>query len=387
MLDNPLEQLTLAELRRRTSAKWRVYPDDVLPLWVAEMDAPLAAPIADALRRAIDLGDTGYAAGDGYAQALAGFAARRWNWADLPTESAQLVPDVMRGIVEVLRLITEDGDAVVVTAPVYPPFFGFVTHAGRRIVQSPLDSAGRIDLDALADTLTAAAAGSRRVALLISNPHNPTGVVHTRGELEAVADLAARHHVRVVVDEIHAPLVLDGARFTPYLTVRGTDDAVVLTSASKGWNLAGLKAALAIPGAAAADELSRLPVEVTHGASHFGVIAQTAALAEGDAWLDGILAGLADNRRLLARLVSEHLPQAGYRDPEGTYLAWLDCRALADGDGPYRLFLEAARVALTSGHTFGAGGGGHVRINFATSRAILTEAVTRMGRAWTAHDG
>ena len=376
--DNPFDQLTLADLRQRSSAKWRVYPEDVLPLWVAEMDAPLAPPIADALRRAIDLGDTGYAAGDGYAHALAGFAADRWNWRDFPTAAAQLVPDVMRGIVEVLRLITTDDDPVVVTAPVYPPFFGFVTHAGRRIVQSGLDSSGRIDLDALDGTLARLGPGA---ALLISNPHNPTGVVHTRAKLETIADLAARHRTRVVVDEIHAPLVLDGATFTPYLSVRGTEDAVVLMSASKGWNLAGLKAALAIPGAGAADELARLPVEVTHGASHLGVIAHTAALMGGDDWLDAVLAGLAENRRLLGALLAQHLREVGYREPEGTYLAWLDCRALGDGDAPYRIFLDSARVALTSGVPFGAGGGGHVRLNFATSTEILTEAVTRMGRA------
>jgi len=382
--DNPLEQLTLADLRQRSSAKWRVYPEDVLPLWVAEMDAPLAPPIADALRRAIDLGDTGYAAGDGYAHALAGFAARRWNWTDFPTAATQLVPDVMRGIVEVLRLLTADGDPVVVTAPVYPPFFGFVTHAGRRIVQSGLDSAGRIDFDALDGTLARLGPGA---ALLISNPHNPTGVVHTRAELETIADLAARYRTRVVVDEIHAPLVLDGSTFTPYLSVRGTEDAVVLMSASKGWNLAGLKAALAIPGAGATDELARLPVEVTHGASHLGVIAHTAALTGGDDWLDAVLAGLAENRRLLGALLGQHLREVGYREPEGTYLAWLDCRALGDGDTPYRLFLDTARVALTSGPAFGTGGGGHVRLNFATSREILTEAVARMGRAWAGHRG
>lgn len=251
-------------------------------------------------------------------------------------------------------------------------------------MQSGLDSAGRIDFDALDGTLARLGPGA---ALLISNPHNPTGVVHTRAELETIADLAARYRTRVVVDEIHAPLVLDGSTFTPYLSVRGTEDAVVLMSASKGWNLAGLKAALAIPGAGATDELARLPVEVTHGASHLGVIAHTAALTGGDDWLDAVLAGLAENRRLLGALLGQHLREVGYREPEGTYLAWLDCRALGDGDTPYRLFLDTARVALTSGPAFGTGGGGHVRLNFATSREILTEAVARMGRAWAGHRG
>jgi cystathionine beta-lyase len=389
--DNPLERLTLADLRKRTSAKWRVYPRDVLPMWVAEMDTPLAEPIAAALREAIDLGDTGYAAAEDYARTLADFASHRWGWR-VPIADVRVVPDVMRGIVEILRLITVEGDPVVVTTPVYPPFFAFVAHAGRRIVQLRLTDAGRIDLDALDESLKTLAAAHRHVALLISNPHNPTGVVHTRAELEVIAELARTHGTRVISDEIHAPLVLDGATFTPYLSVRGSEDAFTLTSASKGWNLAGLKAALAIPGADAAGELARLPTEVIHGATHFGVIAQTAALAAGERWLDTLLAGLNDNRRLLGELVGQHLPQVGYRPPEGTYLAWLDCRALAAGagfetpDAPYHLFLDRARVALTAGHAFGAGGDGHVRLNFATSAAVLTEAVTRMGRVAKARD-
>jgi cysteine-S-conjugate beta-lyase len=379
-LPDPFEQLTLTALRRRRSAKWRVYPDDVLPLWIAEMDAPTAPPVAAALHRAVDLGDTGYAAGREYAGALADFAAQRWGW-EVPTDDIALVPDVMRGIVEVLRLFTEPGDPVVVTAPVYPPFFAFVGDSGRRIVATPLTADGRIDLDALADTLADLAAGNPRVALLISNPHNPTGVVHSAAELAAIAEIAGSHRVRVVSDEIHAPLALDGARFTPYLTVPGAEDAVTLMSASKAWNLAGLKAAVAIPGPAAVADLARLPVEVTLGASHFGVLAHTAALRDGGPWLDAVLAGLDRNRTLLGALLAEQLPQIDYRAPEGTYLAWLDCRALPGIDDPYHFFLEHARVALTSGTAFGAGGSGHVRLNFATSPAILTEAVTRMGRA------
>ena len=149
--NNPLEHFTLPDLRRRRSAKWRVYPDDVLPLWIAEMDVPLAEPIARALRHAIDLGDTGYAAGDGYARALGAFAARRWGWRDVPVELVRQVPDVMRGIVEVVKLVSDDGDPVVLTAPVYPPFYAFLGDARRRIVESPLTQSGRIDLAALAE--------------------------------------------------------------------------------------------------------------------------------------------------------------------------------------------------------------------------------------------
>ncbi|MFG2057643.1 MalY/PatB family protein [Micromonospora sp. NPDC048930] len=392
---NPLALLTLDELRQRTGVKWRMHPPDVLPLWVAEMDVPLAPPVADALRRAIDLGDTGYAHGTAYAEALGEFAARRWGWHTFRVDHTAVVPDVMMGIVEVLRLVTDPGDAVVLCSPVYPPFYAFVSHAGRQVIEAPLAPDLRMDPAALDEAFRRARACGRRPAFLLCNPHNPTGVVHRRDELEAVAALADRHGLRVISDEIHAPLALPGARFTPYLTVAGAENAFALTSASKAWNLAGLKAALAIAGPQAVTDLRRMPEEVSHGPSHLGVIAHTAAFRAGGQWLDLLLDGLDDNRTLLAALLEKHLPSVTYHRPEGTYLAWLDCTALgiaterpagepgvaSDVAGPAKMFLDRARVALSSGHVFGTGGAGRVRLNFATSPAILTEAVTRMGRA------
>ncbi|WP_033439799.1 MalY/PatB family protein [Saccharothrix sp. NRRL B-16314] len=394
-VSNPLERLTVEQLRQRTSMKWRAHPPDVLPLWVAEMDVPLAEPVADALNLAVARGDTGYPAVDrAYAESVAGFARRRWSWDGLDVERTAIAPDVMLGIVEVLKLITRPGDAVVVNAPVYPPFYAFVTHADRHVVEARLGATGRIDLEALGTAFASARKVGERVAYLVSNPHNPTGAVHTPGELAGVAALAREHGVRVVSDEIHAPLILAGAGFTPYLSVDGAEDAFAVTSASKAWNLAGLKAALVIAGSAAADDLARMPEEVSHGPSHLGVLAHTAAFNEGEAWLDALLAGLSANRDLLGQLVAEHLPLVRCTPPEGTYLAWLDCRLLGldepggeDGPGivtelagPARAFLDQARVALSSGHVFGSGGAGHVRLNFATSQAVLTEAITRMGK-------
>ena len=392
---SPLEQLPIERLRARTSLKWSTYPPDVLPLWVAEMDVLLAPPVAAALHAAIDAGDTGYPAGSGYALAVRDYAARHWAWPGLDIDRTAVVPDVMMGITETLRLVTSPGDPVVVCAPVYPPFYAFTRSAGRTIIEAPLGAGGRLDLDALDQALAAANAGSGRGALLLSNPHNPTGAAHTRAELEAVAAAAARHHVRVISDEIHAPLVLPGAQFTPYLSVDGADDAFALVSASKAWNLAGLKAALLIAGPEAVADLRRLPEEVGHGPSHLGVIAHTAAFRDGQPWLTSLLAGLAANRDLLGELLAVHLPQVRYRPPEATYLAWLDCRALGLHDpdaatedhlvrdlaGPALMFLDRARVALSSGHVFGRGGAGFVRLNFATSPAILREAIERMGAA------
>ena len=361
--------------------KWRTYPADVLPLWVAEMDVPLAEPVVRAVTEAMELGDTGYPAGTAYAEALAAFAAERWGWHGLAVERTAVVPDVMLGVVEMLKLVTGPGDPVVVNPPVYPPFFQFVAHMDRRITEAPLGADGRLDLGALEDAYRRATAGGGRAAHLLCSPHNPTGTVHTAGELSAVAALAERYGVRVVVDEIHAPLTADGVGFVPYLSVPGAESGLSVMSASKGWNLAGLKAALAIAGPGAAADLALLPEEVGHGPSHVGILAHTAALRDGTAWLDALLAGLDDNRRLLAALLAEHLPEVSCRPGEATYLAWLDCRALGLGDDPAEVFLERGRVAVSSGLGFGTGGTGHVRLNLATSPEILTEGVRRMAAA------
>lgn len=379
-MTNPLRMLSLPELRRRTSMKWRRFPPDVLPVWVAEMDVPLAEPVARALADAVALGDTGYPAGTGYAEALAGFAADRWGWT-VDIGHTAIVPDVMMGIVEVLKLVTGTGDAVVVNPPVYPPFYQFVEHLGRRVVEAPLTPEHRIDPEVLDAAFADATAGGRAAAYLLCSPHNPTGTVHTREELTAVAELAARRRVRVVVDEIHAPLVYPDASHLPYLSLPGTADAFALLSASKAWNLAGLKAAVAVAGADAAADLARMPEEVSHGPSHLGIIAHCAGLRHGGDWLDDLLAGLDANRHLLGKLLAEQLPEVAYRPPQGTYLAWLDCRALDLPADPAAVFLDRGRVALNSGSEFGTGGAGHVRLNLATSPEVLTEAVGRMASA------
>ncbi|MFJ8543984.1 MalY/PatB family protein [Streptomyces sp. NPDC093586] len=379
----PLRALTLDRLRRRTSMKWRTHPDDVLPLWVAEMDVPLAEPVVRAVTDAMELGDTGYPAGTSYAEALAAFAGKRWGWDDLAVERTAIVPDVMLGVVEMLKLVTGPGDPVIVNPPVYPPFYQFVTHLDRRVVEAPLGADLRLDPQVLKDAFRRAVAGGGRAAYLLCSPHNPTGTVHTAGELATVAALAERYGVRVVADEIHAPVVAGGVRFVPYLSVPGAERGLSLMSASKGWNLPGLKAALALAGPGAAGDLARMPEEVGHGPSHVGVIAHTAALRDGVPWLDAVLAGIDENRRLLTGLLAAHLPGVVHRTGEATYLAWLDCRALGLGDDPAQVFLRRGRVALSPGPDFGTGGEGHVRLNLAASPEVITEAVRRMASALT----
>ena len=340
-------------------------------------------------------GDTGYPVAREYVAALDSFARTRWGWDGVRRERAALVADVMTGATELLRLLTDPGDAVVVACPVYPPFYGFVEHAGRTVVEAPLGDDARLDPAALDRAFGQARRDGRRAAFLLCNPHNPTGTVHTAAELATVAELAGRHGVRVIADEIHAPLALPGASFTPYLSVPGSEDGFALLSASKGWNLAGLKAAVAVAGPAAVRELEEIPEIVSHGPSHLGVLAHTAALREGGEWLDALLASLDSRRELLASLVEKRLPDVRFRPPQGTFLAWLDFRGVpglpaedpaARGDvrsltGPAGVLLERARVALSAGAAFGTGGQGHARLNFATSPEVLTEAVERIAAA------
>lgn len=371
---NPFADLDVERLRRRTSAKWRAHPDDVLPLWVAEMDAFLAPPIAAAVQEALENGDTGYPFGHAYAEAMASFAADRWGWAFDPASTA-MVADVMSGVREVSRAIGANDAAIVVTPPVYPPFFGVAKALGRTIVAAPLDAEGRLNAAALEDAFTEATSGSRSAIMLLCNPHNPTGTVHTRAELEMVASLARQYGVRVVSDEIHSPLVMPTSTLTPYLSVTGAEPDFAVISASKGWNLAGFKAALVVAGAESAGELKSFGL---YGAGHIAVIAHTAAFNHARDWLDGAIAGIDANRHLLGDLLETHLPETRYQLPEATYLAWIDCRELGLGDDPAAAFLEQSRVALSSGTGFGAEGNGFARLNLATSPAILTEAVTRM---------
>lgn len=377
---DPFRRFDLEQLRRRTSMKWQNYPADVLPCWVAEMDVEIAEPVVEAVTEAMRTGDTGYPAGTAYAEALAEFAASRWGW-DLDPGRCTLVPDVMRGSVELLGLFSAPGDSVVVNSPVYPPFFEYVELSGRKVVPAPLAPSGRLDFNALEDAFRRATADEGAAGFLLCSPHNPTGVVHTADELTEVARLAREHGIRVIADEIHAPLVAAGTEFVPYLSAPGTEDAFALLSASKAWNLPGLKAAVAVAGPEAAEELARIPGEVALGASHVGVIAHVAALREGLDWLDRVLAGLDRNRALLAELLTEHLPTVRHTPAEATYLAWLDCRGLGLGDDPAATFLRRGRVALNSGPAFGRGGEGFARLNLATSPELITEAVRRMASA------
>ena len=368
----------LSELRRRRSAKWRTYPADVLPLTVAEMDFALAPPIRTALREAVDASDTGYSAAvRELGEAYAGFAERRWGWRVDPG-AVTAITDVGVGVVELLRALTRPGDSVVISPPVYPPFFDWAPEAVARLHEVPLltgDDGYRLDLAGLE-----AAFATHPAAYVLCNPHNPVGRVHDRDELAALARLARQYRVPIVSDEIHAPLVLPGATYTPFLTVPGAAEvAISVVSASKAWNLAGLKCAAVVTASPAmARVVDRFPPDARWRTGHLGVIASVAAFTDGVPWLDQLLATLDARRAQLGELLRTRLPMISWHPPQATYLAWLDCSKLGRDDEPRELFLARGRVALEPGLRFGAAGAGCVRLNYGTGREILDEAIDRM---------
>ncbi len=376
----------LADLRARRSAKWSMYPDDVLPLFVAEMDVHLAPAITRTLAEAIERSDTGYAApATGLPSAFSEFAARRWDWG-VDAEQVSLAPDISVAMVETLRALPDRPATIAISPPIYPPFYEWVREVGARSLEVPLRDAGdeglRLDLAALEVAFRAGAD-----VFLLCNPHNPVGTVHTRAELEALAELAVRYDVTVVADEIHAPLVLPGAAFAPFLGV--SDDArrcgIALVSASKGWNLAGLKCAMIVTaGGRTAGVHRRLPGELPWRTGHLGVLASTAAYRAGEAWLDAVIGVLDENRTLLVELLAECLPDVRYRPPQASYLAWLDFRrvpGVTELRGPSELaddVLQRCGVALSAGADFGPPGASHLRLNFGTSPEILRAATRRL---------
>lgn len=377
------DAITLEQLRAGGGLKWRAFPD-CIGAFVAEMDFGIAPVIRDALRAAVDHGQVGYLSAApvrAMAEACSHWQQRHHGWT-IPAEAIRPVADVLGALEIVLRHYLPAGAPVALPVPCYMPFIPLMQLLGNPVVQVPMrrgDTGWTLDESALEDAF---AAGARM--LLLCNPHNPIGKVYARDELQRIAAIVARHDARVFADEIHAPLLYDGQRHVPYATVSeaAARQAITALSASKAWNLAGLKCAqLAFT---REGDLRRWR-EIGHFAGNstatLGVVAHTAAWRDGDAWLAGVRSYLQGNRDLLGRLLRERLPQVGYLEPQGTYLAWLDCRSLQLDTAPHLFFRRHAQVALTDGGECGDGGEGHVRLNFAMPRPLLVEAVERMATA------
>jgi len=366
------------------SIKWSVARPGEIAAWVAEMDFVVADPVLRAVVDAVMRSDLGYApisTDTALAEAWSHWYSVEHGWSFDPA-SVVMLPDVMRGVDLAIELWSAPGEGVLTTPPIYHPFLESIAEKGRRLVAAPLvesTTGFTLDLDAVRSGL---ASGVQLV--LLSNPHNPTGRVFSSDELRALGALVVEHDAWLVSDEIHAPLVFPGAG--PHVPIASLDPAIAartltLTSASKAWNIPGLKCAVAIASSdAMLRRLAALPEAAFFGGSPLGIHATIAALQEGRPWLAEVLDLLADNRASLADLLATHLPDVGYHAPESTYLAWLDARALPVPQGltTAQWLLDTAGVRLSAGEDFGTGGTGRLRLNFATSGQRLTEMVERI---------
>ncbi len=385
MSDNNVVAPALSELLTHSSEKWRGFPADVLPLPVMEMDFPIAQPIRDVLIEMVNHSDLGYLGpvpelADGFAV----FCAQRWGW-EIDKSQVRIAADVGVGCVEVLRVFTKPGDRILINSPVYQNFYNWLNEVKLEKVDIPFINSGSqsddvnpwtLDLD----EVEKAYASGIRVHLLCS-PHNPLGRIYTRAELTRIADMAKKYGVIVISDEIHSPLVFKGHEFVPFLAINETaqEVGITVTSASKGWNIAGLKSALIVSQNAAIDEvLALMPPAVKFRSSILGAFASAAAFKDGGMWLDSVLATLEENSVMVRDLLSAKLPSVKTHLPQSSYVAWLDLTSLNLGENPAQTLLERGKVAFNAGHMYGAQSSQFVRLNYATSPTILTEAIDRI---------
>ncbi len=374
-------------LRNRPGIKWRRYSASVLPAWVADMDYPPPPAVLDALRRTIDEGDFGYPDWPDGSPLRKEFADRMWRRYGWPVSDSRVreQTDLLQCLQLVLHLATAAGDAVAVPTPNYPHFLAAIENMGRRVIPAPMaDSPDgwRMDMAALAG---AVARHDCRVLLLV-NPHNPTGRVLTREELEAVAALARRHDLLVVSDEVHSELVYHPHRHIPFASLSrdASERTVTITSAIKAFNIPALRCSTVHYGPERL--LARRdaqPSDLYGTVSTLAVTATLAAWREGDPWQKDLLTVLDRNRRRVADFVAARLPGLRHHASEGTYLAWLDVRGYGLDEPPVERILRVGRVAVDGGTRFGPDAGEYVRLNFATSRDVLEDILHGLARALT----
>jgi cystathionine beta-lyase len=373
------DDVSVADLLARKTLKWGRHGAQVIGAWVAEMDYALAPEIQAALHDAVELGAAGYPLRDistGLPAACSNWLRTTFGWS-VPDERIFLLPDVIAGIRLGILAYGRPTAPVVLPTPAYPPFFEVIAACQRHVVEVPMTTGDTPALDiAGIDSALAAGAGT----VLLCSPHNPLGRVFTGPELLELSEVVTARGARVIADEVHAPLVYPGHRHIPYASVSPAAAAhtITLLSASKAWNLAGLKCCqVVLTNEQDVRRWRELPFHARHGASTFGITANIAAYTGGDPWRAELLRYLDGNRQLLLRTLAERLPGIVCRPPEATYLAWLDCRQLGLTD-PAGHFLRHAGVALSDGAAFGTTGHGFVRLNFATSQEILVRMLTSL---------
>ena len=386
MSDQQFSAHNLVELHTHHSEKWRAFPQDVLPLPVAEMDFPVAEPIKAILTEMVAHSDLGYLGpipelGLGFKK----FAAERWNW-KVDEKQVRVATDVGVAVVEILRVFTKPGDSILISSPVYHNFYTWINETKLTLVDVPFERTGNEDANPWIinwESIESAYASGIKVHLLCS-PHNPLGFIYSEQDLRKIVALAKKYDVLVISDEIHAPLTFPGETFVPILSLGADAESVALcvTAASKGWNIAGLKCAIIISQNNEMNtELAKLAPAMHYRASLLGGFATAVAFAECEVWLDTVLAQLDQNRHLIKKLLAEKLPTVRYHIPQNSYLAWLDVESLNLGENPSVTLIEKGRVAFSPGHGFGKQCDQYVRLNFATSTEIITEAIDRIARA------
>jgi cystathionine beta-lyase len=369
--------------RRGTdSIKWGLYAEDILPMWVADMDFRSAAPVIQALRMRIDHGIFGYSRpSEMLGPVLQDRMRRLYQWA-ISAQDIVFIPGIVSGLNIAFQAFCEPGDAVVAQPPVYFHFLRDPVRHGRVLQDPPLVSYGNryeIDFDRLERAITPITK-----IFVLCNPHNPVGRVFTEEELTRIAEICLRHDLILCSDEIHCDLVFPPHRHIPIASLDPEIEArtITLMSPSKTYNLAGLECGYAIiKNPELRNKWKDFSYGMIPGINIAGHVAALAALNEGQDWLSQALDYLRRNRDDLVEYVGEKMPSIRMPEVEATYLAWLDCSGTGIAGNPSDFFLKNARVALSDGAEFGKGGENHVRLNFACPRKILLQALDRMKNA------
>ena len=381
---------TVIDRRNTDCAKWDgMKPlfgtNDLLPMWVADMDFKAPPEVIEALRERVDHGIFGYTRRfEPYREAIAGWFLRRHGW-EIRTEWIRHAPGVVPALAAAIMAFTQPGEGILVQPPVYYPFFSTIKGRGRTVVENPLKLVnGRFEMDF--DDLEKKLVNSAVKLVFLCSPHNPVGRVWSREELEKFGAICAAKGVVVVSDEIHCDILYKGAKHTPLASVSDAmrESTITTVAPSKTFNIAGLAtAAVVIPSKRLRDNYQSVIDFVNiDGGNVFGATALEAAYTKGDAWLDELLRYLEGNLDFIDTFLAEHLPEVSLLRPEGTYVPLLDCRSLnLSGPELERLLVEKGKVALDGGHWFGTGGDGFARINIATPRALLKEGMEGIEKA------
>ncbi len=368
--------------RSSDSVKWCYY-GDALPLWVADMDFVSPEPVVRALRERIEHGVFGYGTEPPELRPLLVERLQRLYGWTVPPEALVFLPGVVSGFNLAARATTRPGDGLLVQTPIYHPILYVPGNAHLSLNAMELtrraDGRYEIDLDRFEATIT-----GRTRLFILCNPQNPVGRVFRRDELEGMAEICLRHGVSICSDEIHCDLIFSGYRHVPFASLAPEIAArtITLLAPSKTFNIAGIHSAVAIiPDPELRKHFNAVRAGLVPGVGLLGYTAMLAAYRDGQPWLDQVLRYLESNRDFLHGYVTSNLPGLTVNRPEGTYLAWLDCRGADLPGTPHQFFLERGRVALNDGATFGPGGQGFVRLNFGCPRSTLIEALARMREA------